>query len=287
MKTTDDQTSPCRAGPCVRADNPRRSGPDTRSGPTSGHRAGFTLIEMIGVLAVMAILATVLVPNVIRSIDLASIKAEAESLHHMGDQIKTYRRDTGDLPGQGAGGPWYTELAVYSDLSSAALQTNSRRNDRVLFLESPANTPRVILLSSMRPGLALPAVLGAFQTVWDTLDDQVPAGWPIAWANQGQYLVIERVNLRAYLPNLKLVLNNNSVTAVTVSARIMHADGTTTPPIVVIPGTPISSPPFASAGETINFYLNNTGTGPVDYVHVMNSSPVSFNYDDAKGWFPP
>ena len=39
-------------------------------------RGGFTLIEMIGVLAIMAILASVIVPNALRTMDQADAWAD-------------------------------------------------------------------------------------------------------------------------------------------------------------------------------------------------------------------
>ena len=50
--------------------------------------AGFTLIEMIGVLAIMAVLASVLVPNVLHTLDRAALSAEATTLANLGEQTK-------------------------------------------------------------------------------------------------------------------------------------------------------------------------------------------------------
>ena len=57
---------------------------------TLAYQKGFTLIEMIGVLAIMAILAAVITPNALRTLDRAAIRAEADTLHNLGDQVKNF-----------------------------------------------------------------------------------------------------------------------------------------------------------------------------------------------------
>ena len=70
---------------------------NTRLHPPSP-AAGFTLIEMIGVLAIMGILAGVLVPNALRAIENAAVAAEVKTLHGLGDQVRTYLRTQGTPP---------------------------------------------------------------------------------------------------------------------------------------------------------------------------------------------
>lgn len=55
---------------------------------------GFTLIELIGVMAIMAILAAVIVPNVIQQLDAAVRDAETQNLEALGEGVEIYLRDT-------------------------------------------------------------------------------------------------------------------------------------------------------------------------------------------------
>jgi len=54
--------------------------------------SGFTLLEVIGVLAVIATLLSILIPNVIEQIDRAARDAEAQTLRAIGQGVEAYVR---------------------------------------------------------------------------------------------------------------------------------------------------------------------------------------------------
>ena len=68
------------------------------TGRSSYPNDGFTLIELIGVLAIMTILAGVIAPNALQSIERAAIRAEHQTLANLGEQVELYLRDQGALP---------------------------------------------------------------------------------------------------------------------------------------------------------------------------------------------
>ena len=69
---------------------------------------------------------------------------------------------------------------------------------------APANL-RFIFLSSV--GEALPSLSGiTFDTIWNTADGALPAGWPSSWKSEAADLKIRRVDLLGVL--VRLVLNN-------------------------------------------------------------------------------
>ena len=176
--------------------------------PDIGRSAAFTLIEMIGVLAIMAIMASVLVPNVLRSMDRAAVRAEAETLKALGEQTKQYLRANGIAP---TAANWTTTIGTFADIAPIDIATNKRAMARVYLLEptiAPATAQRAMILSTMRVGLALPtaANIGTaaqFNSLWQTANNAVPStaswgGWS-AWTaviNSGEYLLIERINLQ-------------------------------------------------------------------------------------------
>lgn len=199
----------------------------TRHASVRAARRGFTLIELIGVLAIIAIIASVLAPNMVRSLDRAAVRAEDETLARLGEQLVLHLRDKRAVPSEAT---WGVDLAAYSDIAVVDIRTNKRANPRLLVYETATNPERALILSSMRPGRTIPATAGAtrpsFQTIWDNKDEEVPfllnwGGWRrqfdannnVIWTD-GDYLVVERVNLRPILRDelqpRTISLNNTS-----------------------------------------------------------------------------
>ena len=253
------------------------------------------MIEMIGVLAIMAILAGVLLPNALRSLDRAAVTAEVQNLGTLGDQIKLYLRDQGAAP---TPANWTTVLAGYAGMSTTDLATNARQMGRV-YLTDPATNPtqRVLILSSMRIGLALPAAAAIntaaqFQQIWQTADGSVPpvgswAGWG-AWAataNSGSYLVIERVNLLSVydtdLQSLTLTLNNRG--AATASYNLVLADGTSQPAINVAASATVI---LANQRPRVRLNLYRTAGGvTLNYSYVLSTTGKTFDFNGTD-WIP-
>jgi general secretion pathway protein G len=63
-----------------------------------GARDGFTLIEMIVVLAIIGVLALIIVPNVIGRPDQARVTVAKTDLRTISAALKIYRLDNGDYP---------------------------------------------------------------------------------------------------------------------------------------------------------------------------------------------
>lgn len=261
----------------------------------SRRAAGFSLIEMIGVLAIMAILAGVLAPNAIRAIDRAAVLTERQSLRSLGEELKLYLRDQGTLP---TTSNWTTELATYADLNPTDLATNPRGMARRFLLDPAASpVPRVLFLSSLRNGLNLPTsgninTASEFDAIWNTADGQIPptsswSGWN-AWAAVGgsaDFLVIERVNLkpvyRTDLLSLTVTLNNLGST--TVSYNHVSADGVSGSVVNIAAGGTVILNSLRPR-ERINLYAASSG-GSLDYSYVLTSTGQTFDFDGTQ-WLP-
>ena len=258
--------------------------------------AAFTLLELIGVLAIISILAAVAVPSSLRLIDQATVRREAEVLRALGEHTRLYVRQHGTAPTAAA---WAAALAPLADLSAAQLATNSRQVARVFIPESGTPTPRVILLSCMNGGLTLPTaaqVTGArFQTLWDTPEADLPAWagwWPgsAAWTAgtlqdqqwRRESLVIERINLepiyRTELMTVAVTLNNRA--AVGVTYDIVRATGPSQTGVPLPAGQAVTLATLRPR-DRLNLYR----AGPaLDYSYVVSTTPPpSFKFE-AGAW---
>lgn len=168
-------------------------------------QAAFTLVELIGVLAVIAILASIIVPSMVRTMDLRSANSEAETLATLVDHVRVEYQRTDALP---TAANWSSDLTRYAEMPADAIETNHRLGSRVYIPEPVADPVRALILSSLHHNLALPddsdiTTTTAFDEIWDTLAWQIPptsswSGWS-AWHNRSDadlYLVIDRVNVQ-------------------------------------------------------------------------------------------
>lgn len=267
----------------------------TRSHPSTRPRRGFSLIELIGVLAIITILAGVIAPNALRSIERAAVQAEGQSLEAIGDQVKLYLRDQGTLP---TSINWTNTLAVYSELSPTELAINRRQNARV-FLLDPATFPaeRAILLSSMRTGLNLPSSgninsAARFQDLWNTPEGTLPGpgswnGWN-NWAkvaNSQDFLVMERINLlpvyRTEFLSFTISLNNNSTAP--CSYHLIPASGAASS-VVNVPAGATAILTNLRARDRVNLYRSSGGSN-LDYAYVVSDSGKTLDFDGTQ-WLP-
>lgn len=277
--------------------------------------AAFTLIEMIGVLAIMAILASVIVPNVVRTMNRAAIDAEAKTLEALGEQVKLYVTERGTLPDPTppvTGIPataqdianletwnsWCRDLGQFADLSIFDLAV-TRRATRRVYLPDPAappdRAPRVIILSSMvaDAGFQLPrradvSTAALFQALWDTPTDAIPT---VNWADRprwaamfegGRHFLIERVDLRPILgKHIEVRLWNQGATTTTYWADSFGAAAARP-----IAKDEVRSVPLTRGGQ-LRLY-DSTGGQNRSFVVPVNTSFTTVPYFvfDGTNWTP-
>ena len=253
-------------------------------------RRAFTLLEMIGVLAILGVLATLMAPNALKAIDRAAAKTETALLAGLAEHLATYLVENEALP---ATATWPAALADYAETNAAGLATNKRQVARVLIYD-PANSPaeRAVFLSSMRSGLALPTpaninTANRFQDIWDTPDGELPTaaswnGWT-AWtavANSGDYLLVQRVNLKSiYLDELKtcsVALNNT--TSIATSYQILDRSGAQIAASALAAGATTTLNNLAK-GDRVLVYATASYSGLV-YSYIAQGDDKSFDLSD-------
>lgn len=167
---------------------------------------GFTLLEMIGVMAVLAILAAALAPNVVQMVDEGYYQAERKSLRTLADGLEQYIASSKQIP---AGSAWHTAVADMVALPLSRVEQNDKRYRRQVYfdprfltttdrtwngytqttgLSSPPNSPRIMLVSNLRGEVR--ANLNshtAFEAVWQQADGAI--------LQESREVLIQRVNL--------------------------------------------------------------------------------------------
>ena len=200
------------------------------------HRStAFTLIEMIGALAVVAILASLMVPAVVRQVDKAARTKEITDMAAISNAIVMEAVRDKRIPGP-SNTDWPQAAAKWLDRPAAQVLANPRGVPRA-FVIDPAfqlggsglpytqttngaprpNSARIMILSSI--GSALPVSSGvlsaaSFNDIWNTPSMVKPASWAAWSGGKGEDLVIQRINMEPLFYRLILVNRgaNNAAT---------------------------------------------------------------------------
>lgn len=203
-----------------------------------------TLIEMIGVLAVLAILAAVLLPALIREADKLAADTESANLQAYSDALQQSIERYRYIPGES---DWATNIASQLGVSTYLVATNARHQARIFVIDPAlqigANggglpyaqtnfasfpfgsqvtsggvlvapvSPRVMIVSSLGASLANLASAVAngtltandFSNLWNTADGTVPSGGVWAgWNGQPADVKVQRINLSPLFVHLVL-----------------------------------------------------------------------------------
>ncbi|MBL9135022.1 MAG: hypothetical protein JNK85_04095 [Verrucomicrobiales bacterium] len=200
-------------------------------GTQTSRQAGFSVIELVGVLAIMAILAVALIPALMKGYDRVARENESRALESMGNGLRGHILRFQNIPSHTN---YSTQLATELGWQVSDVLTNARGMRRVylidpwitntlpvpytqtaLGLTNPI-TPnvRVVLLSSV--GAPLPASLVSgfatsatvFSNIWNAAEQAVPTGW--TWKGNGEDLRMCRVDLDSLF--VPVVLNYDTYT---------------------------------------------------------------------------
>jgi type II secretory pathway pseudopilin PulG len=187
---------------------------------------GFSLIEIIGVLAVLAIGAVAVLSLTTKSIDVNFSKQESANLQGFASALQTSILRNRYIPGTN---DWYQIVAAEMGVSTNNVLYNLRNpssqraflvdpnlsigggtlpytQDRTNGSPQPSNS-RVMILSSIAPSAPLPpagVVSSNFNTLWNTADGALPASGFAGWGGTGDDLKIQRINLGPLFINLSL-----------------------------------------------------------------------------------
>ncbi len=150
--------------------------------------AGFTLMELIGVLAILGILSGMMAPSLFDAINDAYSTAEEGNIEQMGQDLIRHISTTGTIPGRQRN-RWTAAIASVSQNRIELIERNKKGFRRALYFdpqfftstESNFNgytqtdgllnapvSPRVMIISDMTRNVPnLPATSSVFDAIWD------------------------------------------------------------------------------------------------------------------------
>ncbi len=187
------------------------------------------MIELIGALAVIAILSALAAPAIVHSIQENRRRGEVEMMARIGEALQRVVVLYETVPATNAAS-WASLVASELSLPEDSVSTNGAAQPRLLVYDPalrigghtpgtlPFNqreggatnlvAPRLVILSSVAEGY--PAVdfttAAGFSNLWNRAEHNVPSGWPAGYAARGDDIVVQRVDLSGLFH--EVVLNN-------------------------------------------------------------------------------
>jgi prepilin-type N-terminal cleavage/methylation domain-containing protein len=209
----------------------------TRGSRLIGGQHGFSLIEMLGVMTVLALLALALTPFLIKQFDRIAGEKETTQLRAFNQAFRRGVTITKTIPDENG---WASMIATNLGISVDQVLNNGRRVPR-LFLIDPlleigslgaklpysqtitgsavpaSSSTRVMIISSIsKPfsGIQINTknlVSGSgldpdtFSNIWNAVEGALPTGWSsFIWPGKGEDLKIERIHLEDMFLQLNL-----------------------------------------------------------------------------------
>jgi type II secretory pathway pseudopilin PulG len=195
------------------------------------------MIEMIGVLAVLGILAAVILSTTGRSLAIAAANVETTNLVSFSTALQNHILRNRYIPGPYTN-DWATHIATELGVNVSSVTTNAWNIPRC-FLIDPAMqiganaagvlpyaqtnlflagasgqmtnlvSPRVMIVSSLFANLPFSSGTPSstdFNNLWNWTDQSrnAPSNWPTSWNNHGTALLVQRINLAPLFVHLTL-----------------------------------------------------------------------------------
>jgi prepilin-type N-terminal cleavage/methylation domain-containing protein len=250
---------------------------------------GFTLIEMVAVLAILAILAGAIVPTVSQSIRDARADAERKTLETLSQLVREQVRRNANIPSATS---WAATLALLSDLPVARLSRNPDGWNRA-YLPDPAWTP-----VSTRPVLAAgwtqtPAsaelVASAPANARILLISDLNADAQMACQNMTAIQFAAVWDESAGAPAACVATQTRSIARINLSSEFVQVVRNVSLPLGppapgwTFGGNTAVAVPFAAAGSTVRWHLRGSRLGLVAGGAVVGEivlrDPLSVSWD--------
>lgn len=253
---------------------------------------GFTLMEIIGVMAIVSIMAAVIAPRIFDTITSAYGDAEAVNVQQLSENLKQYIIDNKRIPSQTTN-DWVTALASYSSLARDNIEFNARGFRRAIYIDPRffTGTDTVFTAYTQAGGLTQPPVFPRIMVVSD-LAGNAPnppttnAAFSAIWDQTGGAGVVEsdkvkihRLHLASVFHRIVLVNSNPQQPGYALEAAAANA---VPPASGAIDG---SLTVYALHNSSINLFTDIFPSGSLSTVSMINSDQAYHYKTDGMNWF--
>jgi hypothetical protein len=210
--------------------------------PAASRRGGYTIIEFIGVLAIMAILVSMLIPVVLNDLDAAAVTAETANLTTIQNALVFEITHNFEIPGTNE---WAPILANSLMIPTGSVTRNARGYNRAYVwdtggfaglslpyfqtngLAAVPGDPRLMIISSISTNVPIGSGgmdSNDFTAIWNTLPGNIPSSWNTSsnvWNGNAGDLIIQRVNLQPLFCRVVLnAIDTNDFGSVTIQSGL-------------------------------------------------------------------
>lgn len=191
--------------------------------PVRKHAKAFSLIEMVGVLAIISLIVAAAAPTFIQRVDHDFRTSEKLVTQKLAEGLRENCIRNRHVP---AAANWAAAIASNLEMNVSQVLTNSRKHTRRFLCDpafsinggalpyvqgasgspsTPVNARGIILSTAAVPLPSLTGISGAdFTNIWLTADGTKPSALS-AWDGQIEDLIIERIDLAAIFHKVLLV----------------------------------------------------------------------------------
>jgi prepilin-type N-terminal cleavage/methylation domain-containing protein len=201
--------------------------------------SGFSLIELIGVLAILSIAALALAPLFVTKVRLATAATEEVTLSTLAEGLKLHIQKVKEIPDQTI---WISAIARDLGWEATKVGINEVRFPRIYLIDPAFRigasngvltyrqqlstgsvirpiSPRLMILSSLS---TQPLPLGsgtnsAFNNIWTNASDTVPSSLS-SWNGRADELKVQRINLSPLFHRVIVRNNDAGPTRITLGA---------------------------------------------------------------------
>lgn len=251
---------------------------------------GFSLLEMIAVMAIMAIFAGVLAPTVFRTIDENLATAEESSLEAMAEALEGYVLDAKRVPSR-LSSDWGPAIAERMSQSTARVLNNERGFARGVYfdprfltssdtafpgftqdlgLTSAPYSPRVLLVSDLTANApAAPTTQAAFDAIWQQ------TGTPAI--TESRMAKVVRLNLSPLFHRVLLTNDNAATVGFQVEAGSVGS-------VAGLSGVPGSQTRYVIDGSKLTMFADPYPSGALQRQALVREE-LSYHYGlDSAVW---